>query len=233
MMPDPDLISHFSNYDFADVLPWPVVPEKGYLLDLSEQNEELKQVNVSDTEAYTEWMFGKIQAAGKQFAYGGYLENRKMYLKSGLFTGEEPRTLHLGVDLWAPAQTEIFLPLPGRLHSLADNKASGDYGPTLIFEHQLGELRFWSLFGHLSRESLAGKAAGQEFDRGVHIAWLGEIHENVDWPPHLHFQLMLDIGNYKGDFPGVCKPSEKEKWGQNCPDPNLILGLEPVKIPFP
>jgi hypothetical protein len=29
--------------------------------------------------------------------------------------------------------------------------------------------------------------------------------------------------DWKGDYPGVCKFSEREKWLQNSPDPDLIL----------
>jgi hypothetical protein len=29
----------------------------------------------------------------------------------------------------------------------------------------------------------------------------------------------------KGDYPGVCKYSERKKYLANCPDPDLILGM--------
>jgi hypothetical protein len=34
---------------------------------------------------------------------------------------------------------------------------------------------------------------------------------------------MLDIGDNYGDYPGVSKYSEKEKYLQNIPNPELIL----------
>jgi hypothetical protein len=34
---------------------------------------------------------------------------------------------------------------------------------------------------------------------------------------------MFDIGGHKGDYPGACRPSEKETYIQNIPDPGLIL----------
>jgi peptidoglycan LD-endopeptidase LytH len=49
--------------------------------------------------------------------------------------------------------------------------------------------------------------------------------ENGNWPPHLHFQLIADMEGWKGDYPGVCKYSEREKWLGNCPDPDLVLDL--------
>jgi len=54
----------------------------------------------------------------------------------------------------------------------------------------------------------------------------GMRFENGNWPPHLHFQIIIDIGNWQGDYPGVCKFSERERWLQNCPDPDIILQLK-------
>jgi murein DD-endopeptidase MepM/ murein hydrolase activator NlpD len=81
----------------------------------------------------------------------------------------------------------------------------------------------YSLYGHLSRESLSGLAEGKQLSAGQQIAALGNATENGHWPPHLHFQLMLNIGDAKGDYPGVGKYSEKEKLMRNIPNPQLIL----------
>ncbi|RYZ44700.1 MAG: peptidase M23, partial [Chitinophagaceae bacterium] len=45
------------------------------------------------------------------------------------------------------------------------------------------------------------------------------------WPPHLHFQIIKDMHGWKGDYPGVCRFSEKEAYLQNCPDADLILQM--------
>jgi endo-1,4-beta-mannosidase len=66
---------------------------------------------------------------------------------------------------------------------------------------------------------------GDKIAGGNVFAELGISEENGYWPPHLHFQLISDIGNRKGDYPGVCKFSEKEKWLSNSPDPDIILQL--------
>ncbi len=49
--------------------------------------------------------------------------------------------------------------------------------------------------------------------------------ENGDWPPHLHFQIISEIGEYKGDFPGVSSVENREYFLRICPDPNLILRI--------
>jgi peptidoglycan LD-endopeptidase LytH len=61
--------------------------------------------------------------------------------------------------------------------------------------------------------------------RGDWIAAFGEPAENGHWPPHLHFQVILDMQGMKGDFPGVCKFSERGKFLANSPDPDFILTM--------
>ncbi|MEQ8926454.1 MAG: peptidoglycan DD-metalloendopeptidase family protein, partial [Fulvivirga sp.] len=100
------------------------------------------------------------------------------------------------------------------------------YGPTIILEHQLEGIKFYTLYGHLSLNSIENLKNGQVIKAGKEFAWLGDYHENVHWPPHLHFQIINKIGTHKGDYPGVCKPSEKDKWLLNSPNPNYILNIE-------
>lgn len=164
---------------------------------------------------------------GEPVRFGGYGEDRSIYTQP-LFApvGEEPRSVHLGVDIFAPAGAEIITPISGRVHSSRINDAPGDYGPTIILQHspQPG-VSFHSLWGHLSRESIQGLRPGAAFMAGERIAMLGTRRENGGWPPHLHIQLILEIGDAKGDYPGVCRRSEAERWLRICPDPGPLLGL--------
>lgn len=164
---------------------------------------------------------------GEPIRAGGYGEDRAIYTQS-LFApeGEEPRTIHLGVDIFAPAGAEIYTPLSGRVHSSRINDNPGDYGPTIILEHTpVPGLTFHTLYGHLDRDSLKGLKPGTAFMAGEKFAELGTKRENGGWTPHLHFQILLAIGSAKGDYPGVCKRSEREHWLSICPDPAPLLGL--------
>jgi murein DD-endopeptidase MepM/ murein hydrolase activator NlpD len=165
---------------------------------------------------------------GQKTRAGGYGEERGVY-SPVLFAppGEEPRTVHLGLDIFAPARAEVLAPLDGRVHSFADNAREGDYGPTIILEHEPEPgLVFHTLYGHLARASLDGLHAGKTFAAGTRLAVLGAREENGGWAPHLHFQIILDIGEWKGDYPGVCKRSEQAHWLARCPDPGPLLGVE-------
>jgi murein DD-endopeptidase MepM/ murein hydrolase activator NlpD len=164
---------------------------------------------------------------GELLRAGGYGEDRSVYTQT-LFApdGEQPRTVHLGLDVFAPAGADVFTPLSGRVHSSRINDAEGDYGPTIILEHTpVAGLKFHTLYGHLSRDSLKGLKPGTAFMAGEKIAELGTRRENGGWPPHLHFQIILDIGAAKGDYPGVCRRSEQDHWLSICPDPAPLLGL--------
>ncbi|MEO7213691.1 peptidoglycan DD-metalloendopeptidase family protein [Mucilaginibacter sp.] len=200
--------------------------DKLFPLDLTAANTELDADMVADTEAFTAYINQKLAENHCRYAIGGYMEHRTIYARSAHFdTEDEPRRLHLGVDIWGDSGTPIYSPLAGTFHSFQDNNSFGDYGPTIILQHNVDGLTLYSLYGHLSRVSLDGLAIGQQIEAGQQIATLGNATENGHWPPHLHFQLMLDIGDAKGDYPGVGKYSEKAALMLNIPDPQLILEL--------
>lgn len=224
-----ELILREQSAQFARVINYTPGSDKLLHLDLSENNEELKAVDFFDTEKFAGFISEEINSAGARFAYGGYNELRPVYERSAVFSGgfrdEEPRRLHLGIDIWATAGTPVHAPLGGMVHSYAFNDQFGDYGATIILQHQLDTVNFYSLYGHLSLRDITGLREGQYFSRGQAFAHLGVAAENGHWPPHLHFQLINQMGHKKGDYPGVCKYSEREIYLRNCPDPNLILGF--------
>jgi murein DD-endopeptidase MepM/ murein hydrolase activator NlpD len=94
-------------------------------------------------------------------------------------------------------------------------------------QHQLETFNFYLLYGHLSLKDLEGLQEGHYLTRGQAFAHFGTPVENGNWPPHLHFQLILDIGAWEGDYPGVCKVSEAMSYLQNSPDPSIFLNMDP------
>ena len=177
-----------------------------------------------------------IKKNGARAAFGRYLEARFIYT-SPLFMGRkqiqsEPRTVHLGMDIFMESGTWVRAPMDGTVLALADNQSDLDYGPVIILKHDIPEGRaFYTLYGHLSRDSLKGLEPARKISRGDRIGAIGTREVNGGWTPHLHFQVMLDLMNLDTDFPGVVRPSEKDIWRYFSPDPNLILGL-PQRI-FP
>ncbi len=195
-------------------------------LDFTEKNTEIFEIDLLNTKEFSKYVFDKIAKEGATFGIGGYLENRAIYRRSEHFNlGEEPRTIHLGVDIWSGAGSSIYAPIAGKVHSYGNNNNFGDYGPTIILEHAIEGFKFYTLYGHLSLQSIDNLSVGNIFEAGESLAQIGDYPENGDWPPHLHFQIIEKMGDYLGDYPGVCAQSDKEFYVANCPDPNLILGI--------
>jgi murein DD-endopeptidase MepM/ murein hydrolase activator NlpD len=202
-------------------------PQKNGLFpfDFTASNTQLSAGTVADTTAFSAWVTQTLQRNNCRYGIGGYFENRTLYSRSMHFntSSDEPRRLHLGVDIWAEAGTPVYSPLEGKVHSFRDNDNFGDYGPTIILEYFFYGIKFYALYGHLNRESLEGLYPGKTIQQNQQIAEFGNATENGSWPPHLHFQLMFDLEGNEGDYPGVCKLSDREKYQLNIPDPNLIL----------
>jgi murein DD-endopeptidase MepM/ murein hydrolase activator NlpD len=200
-------------------------------LDFTENNKALQPQDIADTARFSHWVNTQLKENGCRYGIGGYMEHRTVYSRSALFdTGEEPRRLHLGTDIWAEAGTPVYAPLQGTVHSFHDNDCFGDYGPTIILQHNLNGLTLFSLYGHLNRESLNGLQLGGLIEQGQQIATFGAPHENGSWPPHLHFQLMFDMQGRSGDYPGVCQYSQKDEYQRNIPDPEVILQFSGATI---
>ena len=204
------------------------IPKSKYVaLDLSESNEELNRVDVSSSLKLETYINNHIQKSKAQVAFGGYLEVRNIYKRSNHFNNQvqEERNIHLGVDLWYSAETPIFSPFDGTVHSFKNNTNHGDYGPTIILKHKVDDVIFHTLYGHLSLESIKNLEVGKLFKKGDKIATLGDTSVNGDYPPHLHFQIIKDIQGYQGDYPGVSSKKDLDFYRNNCPNPNTLLKL--------
>ncbi len=223
--------------DFGPVVDLDLKNGTPLVFDLSVDSPDLGNLaTVADTRAFTDRLFDQMKVAGAEVGLGRYNEARPFY-SGDLFavpTDEFPerRTIHLGVDIFLPPGTPVLAPLDGLIHSFQNNSAHHDYGPTIILEHTVDHLTFYTLYGHLSEESLAGLRVGQPVQQGASLATIGDFPANGDWPPHLHFQIITDLLGRSGEFPGVVAPSQQAVWLNLCPDPNLILGL-PALAPAP
>lgn len=213
---------------FKPVVPFDLRKTVPEVFDLSERNRALEHIDLDNPEEFTSYIFGELRRKGKPVGVGLYDEERVVYRGRALFGGEkEHRNVHLGIDIFVDAGTPVSTPLGAEVHSFANNKTRGDYGPTIILRHEAESIPFFTLYGHLSTDSLAGLRVGKRFAAGGVIGRTGESHENGGWPPHLHFQIITRMDEWRGDFPGTASPSEREKYLELCPDPNLILGIPP------
>lgn len=214
---------------FHPVIPFDPQKDKLITIDLTAANSVLTDAILEDVRLFSEWVNTQLRQANARYAIGGYDEHRTVYSKSRVFdavNGTAPRRLHLGTDIWGKHGTAVMAPLDGIVHSFAFNNRAGDYGATIILSHRLGQQSFFTLYGHLSLGSLQNLQEGQLIRKGDVFAALGIPAENGQWPPHLHFQVIENMGDRKGDYPGVCAFSQKQEWLANSPDPEIILQLE-------
>lgn len=197
-------------------------------LDLSVTNDNLATQKLATTKDYEEYIQDYLNRNKAKIAFGGYIEHRNLYQRSTVFKNDQTdeRNIHIGLDLWINEAAPIYAALEGTIHSFQNNTALGDYGPTIILEHRIEGFTFHTLYGHLSLESLDGKKVGDFVKKGEQIATLGLPPINGDYAPHLHFQLIVDMENKTGDYPGVCSSKTLAYYLQNCPDPNLLLKIK-------
>ena len=196
-------------------------------LDLSVTNHELMEMKPENASEFETFISNYLEKNNAEVAFGGYIEGRTLYKRSTIFKNDSipERNIHIGLDLWTKADTAVLAPLSGKVHSFKNNIGLGDYGPTIILEHIIENEKFYTLYGHLSLESIENLSVGTFFNKGQKIATLGNSSVNGDYAPHVHFQIINDIEEYNGDYPGVCNTNDLNFYIENCPDPNLLLKI--------
>lgn len=206
-----------SNIDISKYIP----------LDLSVTNKELVEKKPETAVEFETFISNYLETNKAEVAFGGYIEGRTLYQRSAIFKNEAipERNIHIGLDLWTKADTAVLAPLDGKVHSFKNNIGLGDYGPTIILEHIIENEKFYTLYGHLSLESIENLSVGTFFTKGQKIGTLGDSSVNGDYAPHVHFQIIKNIEEYYGDYPGVCNTNDLNFYIENCPDPNLLLKI--------
>lgn len=213
--------------NIANLFPFDLKTEKHITVSMKEgaKGNEL----IADQVAYGVWLNDRIETEGAKYAIGLYGEDRDCYTTANFVdtASGEPRSVHLGLDLFVPAETPLHAPLAGKVFSVHDNAGALDYGPTIILEHTLPDSGtvFYTLYGHLARKSLSMVRVGEIVEAGQQIGLIGDITVNGGWAPHLHFQIMTTMLGNSHDFPGACEASRWDVWKTICLDPDLLLRM--------
>ena len=178
----------------------------------------------------TKMVFEKMREAKVKIGIGRYNEARMLYSSPLFGSGhptEEHRTIHLGIDLFADAGTGVCAPLAGWVHAFRNNRQALDYGPVVILRHEAEGEAFFTLYGHLSVDSLEELCIDQPIAKGQRIGRIGSPPDNGGWTPHLHFQIIRDLLDLDCDFQGVAFASQRELWLSLSPDPSDLAGVAP------
>jgi len=126
--------------EFAPVLDVDLRKEPGLVFDLSVASPLLgADPRAGETTSLSETLFGEMHQRGAQVGIGRYDEARLLYTSPAFAGGEHPtderRTIHLGVDLFAPPGTAIYASMNGTVHCLGSDTARQDHGPLVILRH--------------------------------------------------------------------------------------------------
>ncbi len=194
-----------------------------FKIDLSVDNSYWINNDVSDIAVFEEYLQHERSKSGGLIAHGGFKEQRALYRNAARFQKGIIRDVHMGVDLWAPAGTSVHALMDGTIHSFADNNDPGNYGPTLIIKHEWNGTQLYTLYGHLSKTDMSSWNIGATVKEGQAIATLGKPMENGGYSPHLHFQVMRQMNDYHGDFPGVLAQENLEDYNDIILDPNPFI----------
>lgn len=224
----PTLENIFSQLENIKVIDDSIPHSKYTPIDLSVSNTDLSKMDVENFKKFEIYIENHLQKSKARVAFGGYNEERNLYKSSPLFNDDskEERNIHIGMDLWIKAETPILAALDGKIYGFANNTGKGNYGPTIILKHRIENQTFYTLYGHLSVASIKNIEIGTTFKKGQKIATLGDPSVNGGYAPHLHFQIIKNIGDYLWDYPGVCNKKKLDYYFDNCPDPNLLLKIQ-------
>ena len=207
------------------------------IFDLSVASSLVHGNPEKNTEAYiTKRLWAEMQAANAKAGIGRYNEARMLYTSPLFVTGNvstaEHRAVHIGIDLFAETGAAVHAPIAGKVFAFSNNDAPQDYGPVVILEHTTDKGEpFYTLFGHLSPDSLEGLYAGKPIACGERFGRIGAADVNGGWTPHLHFQIITDLLDMGCDFPGVVRSGERSLWTLFSPDPNLVIGIPQDRFP--
>lgn len=176
----------------------------------------------------------ELETHGASVGVGGYLEARLIYHWPNAPRTGEPRTIHIGLDLSTAAGTPLYAPLDGVVHGFENAAGHHDYGPVIVLRHRTSgasPVDFFTLYGHLTVDSLDGLEIGQTIGRGTAFARIGSAPSNGDWWEHVHVQLIVDMLDVPCNVDGAVRASQRRVWSSLCPDPNLLLGIPETRLP--
>lgn len=184
---------------------------------------------------------GDAARVGEEFGQGIWLgyygEPRLIYtapaFRKGPWQASNRRTVHLGVDIFAPAGRAVQAPLTGTVEAIENRSGHLDYGGMIILRHETPEGdAFCTLYGHLDPECCGRLKPGDVVAKGTAFCHLGNATQNGGWAPHLHFQLALTTEGIEADWPGVADPDDLPFWEAVCPNPAPLLNLPKTKTRY-
>ena len=195
---------------------------KPYIFDFSSNNPKTLEYNLFDFEEFNTMVFGELHASCHQWGVGRYLEERKSLLRAYPNIIEEQRFYHLGLDIIVPFDTPLYSPLDAEVYETGKETTVGNYGGYIILKHNINEVVFYSLYGHLKTPHLV--QVGEKITAGPKFAHIGQEEDSGGWFCHVHLQILTQAAMDAGytDW-GYISPALLPKVETYFPSPYFLF----------
>ncbi|WP_413837867.1 peptidoglycan DD-metalloendopeptidase family protein, partial [Desulfobacula sp.] len=151
-------------------------------VDMSVDSTIFDTIDVRDQKGFQKFLDDRLKN-NNTWGVASYLENREIVLSQCPQMVEEQRFYHLGLDIIVPLATPLNAPLDASVKESGYEAGEGNYGGNVLLMHESPYFdTFYSLYGHLNKESLP--AVGTHFKAGDPFAFIGDFHENGNWFYH-------------------------------------------------
>lgn len=124
------------------------------------------------------------------YTFGGWLEDRA-HLWRGHYLPAGPQA-HLGTDYNVPAGVRVASPFDGEIIYIGRDGSWGGWGGVLVFKLSEPPVKGadYLYLGHLAWDDTV--RLHQKVKAGETAGFIGEPHQNGQWFPHLHVQLVSE-----------------------------------------
>ncbi|MDA3903185.1 MAG: peptidoglycan DD-metalloendopeptidase family protein [Desulfuromusa sp.] len=194
------------------------------IVDMSDQGSIFDKMDVRDQQE-CQHRLDRLMAGKFSWGVSSYLERRERILSDCPQMVKEQRFYHLGLDIIVPLGTPLHAPLAATVKESGYEAGEGNYGGYVLLQHESPEFEtFYSLYGHLGRESLP--APGATYRAGKAFARIGDFHENGNWFYHTHLQIITAQGLEQGYLSkGYCSATDLADIDRFCPAPLTLFRI--------
>ena len=180
-------------------------------IPLGEDSPHINAVATMTQPELNDYVLAQHKAQGITWSLSGDRENRVALYEKCDPPQDSARSIHIGVDVNAPAGTKLHAPIAMTIHKVDYEGGLGGYGWYVITRAELRGVEFFFLFGHLAEDGLPN--VGDELEKGQVFALIGDFHENGMWFHHVHVQVLTRESIEAGwALEALCEPHEMEKF---------------------
>lgn len=193
-----------------------------HIFDFSSKNPKTLSFDTTNFPLFQKIIFDELDASGKSWGVGRYLEERQNVLRNYPQMISQQRIYHAGLDIIVPEGSTLYAPLDGEIFEVGKEEGIGNYGGYVILKHQQHNESFYSLYGHLHSGHLVQKddkvIAGQPFAR------VGGGNDSGGWFTHTHLQILTEEAKLRGRmFHGYVTPDDLMEIEQLFPSPYCLF----------